>query len=137
MFGRFKFLLICWPVAEIALFIVIGGRIGIWAVLGAILLSAVLGGLLISRQNTQAMSALRSGTIQLSAPDLAHGVMFMVAGILLLLPGFLTDFIGLSLLSPFVRTAIFRAIMPRTQSAQTRDDIIDAEYVDVTDQSRH
>jgi UPF0716 protein FxsA len=123
-----------WPVLEIVLFVVIGGRIGFWAVLGIILATALLGGLLISRQNMRALAQLRGGAAQLFAPDLANGMMVMISGILLILPGFVSDIMGLALLIPFVRRGIFRTILPHTHAP---DDIIDAEYEDVTHQSRH
>jgi UPF0716 protein FxsA len=126
-----------WPVLEIVLFVVIGGRIGFWAVLGIILATALLGGLLISRQNMRALTQLRGGAAQLFAPDLANGMMVMISGILLILPGFVSDIMGLALLIPFVRRGIFRTILPQTPHAHAPDDIIDAEYEDVTHQSRH
>ncbi len=96
------------PPVEIGLFIAVGGRIGLWPTMGIVLLTAVLGANLVSRQGRGAIASLQAefASGQFPAKTLAHGAMILVAGALLLTPGFLTDVVGFSLLSPQVREAL-------------------------------
>ncbi|HEY0276111.1 MAG TPA: FxsA family protein [Paenirhodobacter sp.] len=100
------------PLIEIALFVVIGARIGLWATLAWVVATAVIGGLLIRTQGARAMTDLRRAQADLRDPTtpLANGAMTVLAGMLLMLPGFFTDACGLLLLLPPVRALLRRAI---------------------------
>jgi UPF0716 protein FxsA len=93
------------PPVEIGLFIAIGGRIGLWPTMAIVLVTAVVGANLVSRQGRGEMARLKSefGSGQFPAKSLAHGAMILVAGALLITPGFLTDAVGFALLSPQIR----------------------------------
>lgn len=102
-------LLLALPLIEIALFIEIGGAIGLWPTLAIIVLTAVLGGYIVRRQG---LASLREAQTRLAAGEnpnraLADTVMIMIAGALLLLPGFLSATVGLILLLSPVRTMLF------------------------------
>lgn len=103
-------LLIAVPIVEIALFIQVGGLIGVWATLGLVVLSAVLGIVVIRSQGTHAWLEAQRSLAQLRDPSrpLAHGMMLMIAGLLLIVPGFLTDSLGLVLMLPPVRALLMR-----------------------------
>ena len=118
MFLFLAFLMV--PVIEIALFIQVGGAIGMWPTLGIVVLTAFLGTWLVRTQGRMAMSQLRSSFSDLNDPTepLAHGAMILVAGALLLTPGFFTDAVGFALLMPPVRVAVFRYIRARVTVAQ-------------------
>jgi UPF0716 protein FxsA len=96
------------PPVEIGLFVVVGSRIGIWPTMGIVLLTAMLGANLVSRQGRGVMARLQAefAAGQFPGTTLAHGAMILIAGALLLTPGFLTDLIGFSLMIPQVREAI-------------------------------
>ena len=96
------------PPIEIGLFIAVGGRIGLWPTMGIVLLTAVIGANLVSRQGRGVLISLQTefASGQFPARTLAHGAMILVAGALLLTPGFLTDIIGFSLLSPQIREVL-------------------------------
>lgn len=98
------------PIVEIALFITVGDRIGLGPTLAVVILTALLGASLVSRQGHAELSALQASVAQGVVPtkELAHGAMILVAGALLLTPGFLTDAIGFSLLVPRVREVVRR-----------------------------
>jgi UPF0716 protein FxsA len=102
----FAFLLV--PPIEIGLFIVVGSRIGLWYTLGIVVLTAVIGARLVSLQGRGVLERLRQefASGQFPGKTLAHGAMILIAGALLLTPGFLTDLVGFSLLSSQVREAI-------------------------------
>jgi len=103
------------PLIEIALFIQIGGAIGLWPTLGIVVLTAVLGTFLVRTQGAMAMNNLRQsfGTLSDPSEPLAHGAMILFSGALLLTPGFFTDGVGFALLIPGVRSAVFRYIKQR------------------------
>lgn len=136
------------PLIEIALFIKVGGAIGLWPTLGIVVVTAILGTWLVRQQGIQAMTQLRSSFSGLQDPTepLAHGAMILFSGALLLTPGFFTDACGFLLLLPSVRSAVFRFVKSRVkvQQFQTgpgpsprqphRPDatIIEGDYEDVT-----
>ncbi len=98
------------PLIEIALFIQVGGLIGLWPTLAIVVLTAVVGTYLVKSQGVQAMNNLRRNFSELRDPSeaLAHGAMILVSGALLLTPGFFTDAVGFALLAPPVRSAVFQ-----------------------------
>lgn len=93
------------PVAEIFLFITIGGRIGLGPTIVIVMATAVIGAYLVKHQGTAVIrrttSAVRAG--QFPTVELAHGAMVLFGGALLLTPGFLTDIVGFLLMVPVVR----------------------------------
>lgn len=107
------FLLI--PLIEIGLFIQVGGVIGLWPTLGIVVLTAALGSWLVRSQGLRALGRLRRSFSELEDPTepLAHGAMIVLAGALLLTPGFFTDAVGFALLAPPVRMAVLRYLGSR------------------------
>lgn len=107
--------LIAWPLAEIALFILVGRAIGVLPTLGLILLSGLAGTVLMRAQGLAVFNRIRSESAGGRVPgrELVHGFMILLAGILLLLPGFFTDFLGLLLFVPPVREAVWRFLKTR------------------------
>ena len=100
------------PLIEIALFIQVGGLIGLWPTLAIVLLTALLGSWLVRSQGRMALDELRRSLRGLRDPSepLAHGAMILLAGALLLTPGFFTDALGFALLVPAVRRAVLREV---------------------------
>ena len=149
-------LFIAVPLIEIALFIQIGGAIGLWPTLLVVVLTAVIGTQLMRAQGALAMRDLQKSFGQLKDPTepLAHGAMILFSGALLLTPGFFTDFVGFALLIPAVRRAAFNWAKSRvkvqtftmgsqmgdSQTTHTEyrskhpseDDVIDGEFTDVS-----
>lgn len=108
------------PLIEIALFIQVGGLIGLWPTLGIVVLTAILGTFLVKTQGAMAMNNLRGSFSRLEDPSepLAHGAMILVSGALLLTPGFFTDAVGTALLMPPVRSAVFGYLKKRVKVQQ-------------------
>ncbi len=96
------------PIIELFLFYEVGTRIGIWPMLGIVVLTAFVGSWLVSRQGRATWREFRRQLSEGGAPTgpIVHGAMILVAGALLLTPGFLTDATGLALLIPAVRERI-------------------------------
>ena len=93
------------PVIEIAVFIEIGGRIGVWSTVGLIVLTAVIGTALLRHQGLSTLARARTSLDQGKLPvrELLDGVCLLIAGALLLTPGFVTDAVGALLLVPPLR----------------------------------
>ena len=137
------------PIIEIALFIQVGGVIGLWPTLAIVVATAVIGSLLMRLQGLAALADLRGSLSEMRDPTapLAHGAMILFAGALLLTPGFFTDTIGLLLLVPSVRNWVIRYVsaritvqgftmggMPpnRDNGPSARDaNVIDGEYHEI------
>lgn len=133
------------PLIEIALFIQVGGLIGLWPTLLIVLGTAILGSWLVRNQGQRELGRLRQSfsTLQDPSDPLANGAMILFAGALLLTPGFFTDACGFALLIPAVRARAFRALKSRvtfasfemgTASQQARrpdDAVIDGEFAEI------
>ncbi|MEC3861352.1 FxsA family protein [Mesobacterium sp. TK19101] len=143
------------PLIEIALFIQVGGMIGLWPTLGIVILTAIIGTSLMRSQGAMAMNNLRGSFSRLDDPTepLAHGAMILLAGALLLTPGFFTDAVGFALLTPPFRAMVLAwarkrvnvqtfqmgpqadpfAQRPRTPTSDANRgaDVIDGEFTEV------
>ena len=129
------------PIVEIALFIKVGGAIGLLPTLALVVLSAVIGTALVRWQGMQALGRLKASLEAGGDPrgPIAHGALILVAGVLLITPGFFTDILGLLLLIPAVRAQLIRwgaskATVRAASFVRTRrpapgpGDTIEAEY---------
>lgn len=105
------------PMIEIALFISVGGAIGLWPTLAIVLLTAVIGTQLVRSQGLAAVGNVQKSFNELNDPTepLAHGAMILIAGVLLLTPGFFTDALGFALLTPPFRKFMFNFARQRVQ----------------------
>lgn len=101
------------PLAEIACFILVGRRIGLFPTLSLVVLSAVAGIVLMRVQGFGVLARLRQSGAAGRAPgkELLDAAMILIAGILLLIPGFLTDILGLALFLPPVRAFLWNRLM--------------------------
>ncbi|MEL6767334.1 MAG: FxsA family protein [Pseudomonadota bacterium] len=93
------------PLIEIGLFIEVGGFIGLWPTIGIVILTAVIGTALLRAQGVATLRELQARLARGDDPGrtLAHGALILVAGAVLLTPGFFTDAVGFLLLIPPVR----------------------------------
>jgi UPF0716 protein FxsA len=121
------------PLVEIALFIVVGGWLGLWPTLALVVLGALAGVLILRGQHDRALQMMQGG-LRHVAPGtfLAQGAFRMFAGMLLIAPGFFTDVIALILLVPPVQRMIVRTlgkgISVNTVHVHREGEIIDADY---------
>ena len=134
------------PLIEIALFIQIGGAIGLGWTLLIVVATAVLGTMLVRAQGMQALGQVKSSFSQMRDPSeaLAHGAMILFSGALLLTPGFFTDAVGFALLVPAVRLVVFKWARNRIHVTtfsthghpRHQSDIVDGEYTEVDPDQR-
>ncbi|MCG5214805.1 FxsA family protein [Streptosporangium soli] len=96
------------PVLEIWILVQVGQAAGGLAVIGLLLAGALLGGWLVRREGRRALAILRESvqTGQMPERELGGGAMTMAGGLLLIVPGVLTDLAGLAMLLPFTRPLV-------------------------------
>ncbi len=132
------------PLIEIALFIQVGGWIGLWPTLAVVVVTAIAGTAMVRSQGFRVLRQLQTSLDEMHDPTepLVHGAMILFSGALLLTPGFFTDAVGFALLVPGVRVALFGAIRKRVNvqsfargrprpDRPARDQVIDADYAEV------
>ena len=132
--NTFFLIFIVLPALEIFLMIEIGSEIGALSTLALIFLTAVLG---VFFARIQGIQTLKSGLVNLyqnKIPiyDLMSGASIAFAAVLLIIPGFLTDFFGFVLLIPFTRKLLFKIILKnKTKIDEQKEsvDTIDGEIV--------
>ena len=126
-------LLISVPLIEIYLFIKIGSYIGAFNTISLILITAIVG---IIYARYEGFNTLRSGMSQLIKNEIPFyeiisGAALAFAALLLILPGFATDFIGLILIFPPTRKLLFKNFSKKYENKKReRKDFIEGEYED-------
>ncbi|MCY4306254.1 MAG: FxsA family protein [Aestuariivita sp.] len=136
------------PLIEIALFIEIGGLIGLWSTLLIVTLTAMIGTLLLRQQGFMVLRQFNEASKELKNPlnPIIDAVMILIAGVFLLTPGFFTDAVGFSFLIPSFRHLVFQHVFFKffndhshnhSTNYSANDDIIDADFeeIDLPDHS--
>jgi UPF0716 protein FxsA len=102
------------PILELAVIIEVSGRLGLANTIALLLVVSVAGAWLVRHQGLATIRRIRASLDRgvLPGPDLVDGASIIVAGALLLTPGFLTDAVGLVLLLPPTR-ALVRGVLRR------------------------
>lgn len=103
-------LLFAMPFVEIAGFVIVGSHIGVLATLALVVFGGMLGFFLLRVQSFGLLQKIRAEAAAGRIPDreLVHGAMLVLAAILLIIPGFVTDICGLLLFIPPVRDLVWR-----------------------------
>ncbi len=140
------------PLIEIAVFVEVGAALGLWPTLGLVVLTAVLGTWQLRAQGLATLLSARNQVERGALPtrELFDGACLLVAGALLLTPGFVTDGVGFFLFLRPVRDILLGLLARHVQArAQTRvfvdgekvspggrdGPIIDGDYRDVTERA--
>ena len=125
------------PVLEIYLFIKIGSQIGAFNTILLIFLTAIIG---IYYAKYEGLNTIRSGFMQIvknqtPAYEIISGAAIAFAAILLILPGFATDFLGFLLIFPITRKLIFGNLSNKFKKKDQVNEkkFIDGEYEDIED----
>ena len=126
-------LIISIPIVEIYLFIKIGSQIGAFNTILLIFMTAFFG---IIYARYEGFNTLRSGMTQLVRNELPvyeiiSGAALAFAALLLIFPGFATDFLGLLIIFPLTRKLIFKKVSIKKRSNKTKQDYINGEYEDI------
>ena len=130
------FFIIFIPIVEIYLFIKIGAQIGALTTILLIFATAVLG---IYYAKYEGINTLRSGFQQISkqetpAYEVISGAAIAFAALLLIIPGFATDFLGFLLIFPLSRKFIFSKFSKKFEKQKKRENnFIEGEFEDIGD----
>ncbi len=121
------------PVVEIYLFIKIGSQIGAFNTISLILVTAIVG---IYYARYEGLNTLKSGISQIiknemPVYEIISGAAIAFAAILMILPGFLTDFLGIIIIFPWTRKLLFKNIKVKKQKEE--ENFIEGEYEDKDD----
>jgi UPF0716 protein FxsA len=124
------------PLVEIYLMIKIGSVIGAFNTISITILTAIVG---VYFAKLQGLSTLRSLAKNIrinksSIGEIINGFCLIVAAILLILPGFLTDFLGFLLLVPFSRNIILENFF--TQPKNSKIDIIEIDPEEIEEHDK-
>tara|TARA_B100001142_G_C13969820_1_gene514394 strand:+ start:25 stop:450 length:426 start_codon:yes stop_codon:yes gene_type:complete len=124
------------PILEIYLFIKIGSQIGAFNTILLIFITAIIG---VYYARYEGLNTIRSGFTQIvknqtPAYEIISGAAIAFAAILLILPGFATDFFGFLLIFPITRKLIFGNLSNKFKRQETKkDNFIDGEYEEIDD----
>ena len=130
-------LIIFIPLIEIYLFIKIGAQIGAFNTVSLILITAIMG---IYYARYEGLNTLKSAVSQLVSDkipiyEILSGAALAIASLLLILPGFATDFIGLLLIIPITRKFFLKNLSTKYKQSYKSDHPIEGEYKDLDDQN--
>ncbi len=105
------------PTLELYLLIEIGSEIGAVPAIFLVLFTAVLGGFLMRRQGINTLMRVRQAMNRGEVPalEMLEGVVLLLGGLLLLIPGFLTDALGFICLVPGLRRLLLVNFLRRAQ----------------------
>jgi UPF0716 protein FxsA len=124
------FILIILPMIEIALFVVIGGQIGVLGTILAVIATGVIGAAVLSRQGLATFERmnrnLEAGEIPLR--EVFDGFLMVIAAVLMITPGFATDAIGFLLTVPALRDVMAQTIQKRADIYVHRTDGRQADF---------
>ena len=132
--GKIFLLIIVIPLIEIYLFIKIGTKIGAFNTISLILITAIIG---VYYARYEGLNALKSGMAEivknkLPIYEIISGAALAFAAILMILPGFLTDIIGLLIIFPWTRKMFFKNIPKKNY--KNKKNFIEGEYEDIDDE---
>ena len=105
-------LLVIIPIVELAILIKVGSIIGTLNTIIVVILTAVIGAYMVRLEGLGVLSRIQQNMVQgvFPAEELINGVMILIAGALLLTPGFFTDIIGFLMVFPVSRNVIKRFV---------------------------
>ena len=130
----FFLIFICLPALEIYLLIEVGGQVGALYTVALIFLTAIIGLYFAKHQGLQTIKSGMVNLYQNKVPiyEIMSGASIALAALLLIVPGFFTDFIGFLLLVPITRKFLFSLAMKRKTNNDNKDrnKTIDGEIVD-------
>lgn len=105
------------PVMELALLLHVGALIGLWPTVSLVMLSAIIGVSVVRRQGLSTLLQVQQKLARQEIPgrEILEGMLLATSGLLLLVPGFITDFIGMFFLFPWFRQILVRYMVHRIQ----------------------
>lgn len=123
---KWLFLIVALPIVEIILLVYAGQRIGFWWTLSLLIATGILGFLLVQSQGVRTWQIVQEKMRRGEPPGYAllNGFILLIAGILLMFPGFLTDLLGVLALFPFVRKRLSQYIIKRLYDKMKKGKVV-------------
>ena len=130
----FFIIFICLPALEIYLLIKVGSQVGALNTVSLIFLTAIIGLYFVKHQGIQTIKSGMVNFYQNKVPiyEIMSGASIALAALLLIIPGFFTDFLGFLLLIPFTRKILFSLFLKQNakQNGKSQNKTIDGEIID-------
>jgi UPF0716 protein FxsA len=123
-------------IVELTVLIVVGHAIGVLATIGLLILTSLAGAALLRREGARTLGAFVEALRARKPPhrEVLDGMLITAAGVLVVVPGFVSDLLGLLLLLPrtraLVRRRILRSASRRTSGRHAPGDVVEGEIVD-------
>ena len=135
--NTFLLLLVGIPIVEIYLFIKMGSQIGAFNTILLVFITAFFG---VIYARYEGFNTLRSGMSQivkneLPVYEIVSSAALAFAALLLILPGFATDFLGLLIIFPPTRKLIFKKVSVKKKTKEENQDFINGEFEDIDDEN--
>ena len=135
--NTFLLFLIGIPALEIYLFIKMGSQIGAFNTILLIFITAFFG---VVYARYEGFNTLRAGMSQivkneLPVYEIISGAALAFAALLLILPGFATDLLGLLIIFPPTRKLIFKKVSTKQKTRDKKQDFINGEFEDIDDEN--
>ena len=145
MLKPLKYFLFLLPILEIAGFIIVGNLIGLFPTLLLIILTSALGLYILKQENFEIMKEVQMGFQKGQPPmvDFMTSSVVMIGGLLLIIPGFITDTIGLLCLIPKLRLGLLKLLakmkiikVRKTPHSEDQQDVIEGEFWEEKDKDK-
>ena len=123
------------PIIEIYLFIKIGSQIGAFNTISLIFITAIVGFYYAKYEGLNTLKSAIKQIVQNEIPiyEIISGAALAFAALLMILPGFLTDTIGLLIIFPWTRQIFFKKISKKNY--KNKKNFIEGEYEDIDDKN--
>ena len=121
------------PIIEIYLFIKIGSQIGAFNTISLIFITAIIGVYYAKYEGLNTLKSAIKQTVQNEIPiyEIISGAALAFAALLMIVPGFLTDIIGLLIIFPWTRKMFLKKISKKDY--KNKKNFIEGEYEDIDD----
>tara|TARA_B100000678_G_scaffold223347_1_gene190943 strand:+ start:8 stop:433 length:426 start_codon:yes stop_codon:yes gene_type:complete len=132
--NTFLVLLIGMPILEIYLFIKIGSQIGVFNTISLIFLTAFIGVIYARYEGFNTLKSAMSQLVKNELPiyEIISGAALAFAALLLIIPGFATDILGLLIIFPLTRKLFFKKISTKySRNNHKKEDFINGEFEDI------
>ena len=123
------------PIIEIYLFIKIGSQIGAFNTISLIFITAIVGLYYAKYEGLNTLKSAIKQIVQNEVPvyEIISGAALAFAALLMILPGFLTDMIGLLIIFPWTRQIFFKKISKK--NFKNKKNFIEGDYEDIDDKN--
>ena len=135
--NTFLLLIIGIPIIEIYLFIKVGSQIGALNTILLIFITAFFGVIYARYEGFNTLKAGMSQVVKKELPiyEIISGAALAFAALLLIIPGFATDFLGLLIIFPLTRKLIYKKVSTKQKTYNKKQNFINGEFEDIEDEN--